>query len=129
MNEEKTQIADGVASVLNAELDALLPLAAKAIGLKVQYSNNWGDYSIGEPYSKNEQRWNPLEFDKDAFCLLVELEMTIDFQQDSVSVFSKLFDRFDIPPCIRHFGDDKKQNTRIAIVQCAAEIGKQTVSI
>lgn len=126
MNEEKTQIADGVESELNAELDALVPLAAKAIGLNVQYSNNSGDYSIGEPYSKNEQRWNPLEFDKDAFQLLVELEMSIDYQPHSVWVFSKFFHPFgDVYPFVRHFADNKKLNTRIAITQCAAEIGKR----
>ena len=124
MNNEKLEA--GLASDLNRELEALLPLAGKAVGLSVQYSDNWGDYSTGEPYSKNEKRWNPLKFDEDAFQLLSELEMSVDFQHDSVWVFSKFFHPFgDVYPFIRHFADDKRQNTRIAITQCAAEIGKR----
>lgn len=57
----------------------LLELAAKAVGIKAQYSDNFGDFSIGEPYSKGEVRWNPLDFDDDAFRLAAQLSLKVDF--------------------------------------------------
>jgi hypothetical protein len=56
----------------------LLEMAAKAAGIKAQYSDNWGDFSIGQPYSPGEIRWNPLTDDGDALRLAVKLHMSVD---------------------------------------------------
>lgn len=55
----------------------LLKLAANAAGMEAQYSDNFGDFSIGKPYSKGEIRWNPLVDDGDAFRLAVGLGIEV----------------------------------------------------
>jgi len=71
--------------------DELLTLAAKAAEIKAQYSDNYGDFSIGEPYSRDEARWNPLKFDGDAFRLMTLLRIRLmypDFEACGDSVLA-----------------------------------------
>lgn len=97
----------------------LLELAAKAAGLKVQYSDNWGDYSIGEPYSKGEKRWNPLTDDGDALRLAVSIQLLVnvgDFMAYATDGEFKAEEMSD--------GQDIYEATRRCIVRAAAEIGR-----
>lgn len=111
----------------------LLEMAAKAAGLKAQYSENYGGFSIGEPYSKGEFRWNPLDDDGDAFRLAFTLRLNIKFLGGFKQVQAaresdsneKRYDLFGIvgygPGTAR---DPVIENARRAIVRAAAEIGK-----
>jgi len=93
--------------------EQLILLAAKAAGLKVQYSNNYGDFSIGEPYSRGEVRWNPLTDDGDAFRLAVRLDL---FDENGLFIHALAVAMNEFPGAL--------QATRYAIVRTAAEMGK-----
>jgi len=105
----------------------LLLLAAAAAGIKVQYSDNFGDYSIGEPYSKGEQRWNPLTSDKDAFRLMASLRIYLvypDFEACGDTVLAK-------SPEVSKFVAEapiNREGCRRVIVEVAAEIGRRGLS-
>lgn len=102
----------------------LLEVAAKAAGMKAQYSDNFGDFSIGEPYSKGEIRWNPLTDDGDALRLAAELRMTVDIglwrEEAQVRAYDKILGG------MYHIDEkgDRLVASRRAIVRAAAEIGK-----
>lgn len=102
----------------------LLELAAKASGLKAQYSDNFGDFSIGEPYTKGEKQWNPLTEDGDALRLAVQLKLQITpgtYNKDEFTAFHS-----GLGEAIEHWSalQDENAATRRAIVRAAAEIGK-----
>lgn len=102
---------------------ALLALAAKAAGLKAQYSDNCGDFSLGEPYSHGEIRWNPLTDDGDAFRLMTTLRIRLifpDFEAcgDSVVARCNELDLVVEQPLTT-------EGYRRAIVEIASEIGKK----
>jgi hypothetical protein len=60
----------------------LLEKAARAAGYTgFGYSNNFGDYSLGDPYSRTEARWNPLTNDADAFRLVVDLGVDLSISK------------------------------------------------
>ena len=93
----------------------LLELAAKAAGYVVEF--------IGEDAFRNGQMgyWNPFEDDGDAFRLMVELEMSVEVYSTGIVVKN----RYGYPTqiCLSH--PDPHVATRRAIVQAAAEIGRQ----
>ena len=95
----------------------LLELAAKAAGLSVQYSDNFGDFSIGEPYSPGEIRWNALTDDGDALRLAVKTQLEISIFRDHVTAYHRS------GWCDELFRDDAYAATRRAIVRAAAAIG------
>ena len=102
--------------------DEITILSAKAVGLKVGYSNNFGGYSVGEPYSKGEYEWNPIFSDRDTMHLICEKKINVSHGRDFVSatVFR---------PTIHiklHVTDDLDRDNQIklAVATCAAEIGK-----
>lgn len=99
--------------------DQMTILSAKAIGLKVGYSNNFGGLTVGEPYSRGEYEWNPLFSSSDALMLaaMTGQAIFIDLPHDrptyaSSGAFSK-----------KH-GKDKLDAVRWVITRYAAEIGK-----
>lgn len=118
----------------------VMELAAKAIGLEV-YESPDGTmqnrpvlaFSVGglmgtTPY---EEQWNPLEYDNQAFWLLVDLRLSI-FVEDSdgsarnISVEdSRGLAHISVQPSAT--GDNAHAATRRAIVLAAAEIGKANV--
>lgn len=98
----------------------LLEMAGKAAGLKVQYSNNFGDFSIGEPYSHGEIRWNPLTDDGDALRLMVKLKMCIYRTDAYLSARTSGGDQIEFI----EMGEDPGVLTRRAIVREAARIGR-----
>lgn len=97
----------------------LLRKAAEAAGYEeFGYSNNFGDFSLGEPYSANEVRWNPLKDDTDAFRLMVKLHldvMTCSQQRGEIQVGGAVSATIFQP-----VGDDPDAATRRAIVRAAA---------
>lgn len=102
----------------------LVMLAAKAVGFMAQYSENFGDFSIGEPYSKNERRWNPLDFDGGALRLAVDLDMDVCLSTFKKEVTAFLYCNGEIVSKTETFGADKHAATRRAIVRAAAAIGE-----
>lgn len=114
--------------------ERLILLAAKAAGLKVQYSNNYGDFSIGEPYSKGETRWNPIEDDGDALRLLAVIARHAAFRFSAGKTIHGNNILLDLetsaPKTVQVAsldsgeGDVAKSMRRI-IVSAAAEIGKK----
>lgn len=104
----------------------LLILAAKAAGFEAQYSENFGDFSIGEPYSKNERRWNPLSFDGDALRLAVDLDMDVCLNKSREAVTAwGCYGEVGLISKNENYGNDKHAATRRAIVRAAAAIGEQ----
>jgi hypothetical protein len=108
---------------ISADDERTLLLAAKAAGVKIQWSNNFGDFTIGEPYSRGEVRWNPREDDGDAMRLLCivwkfKSAQGVDFWRSGpvklLAAFNELFAALAAgePAKVRH-----------AIVAVAAEIG------
>ena len=90
----------------------LLELAAKAVGLKLQY-NYLGGRDANQP-------WNPLEDDGDAIRLAVILSLNINIVASGVFV-----SRYEDEPVITEKTDeDIYAATRRAITRAAAEIGK-----
>lgn len=104
----------------------LLELAAKAIGLKLQY-NYLGGRDANQP-------WDPLEDDGDAFRLMVELDIAVDpFSPESSTVayldttLHKVNPETESPR--EWHNDDPYAATRRAIVCAAAKIGEQLQSL
>ena len=102
----------------------LLQFAAKAAGYEytqlaplLHPKVNWGVCTI-------DGLWNPLVDDGDALRLAVKLGMCVDCVDGSMMV------EFFVKDKIKHIGieiytDDPYAATRRAIVQAAAEIGKE----
>jgi len=110
----------------------LLGLAAKAAGITAQYSNNFGDFSIGEPYSADERCWNPLDDDGDALRLAVALYLDVLYYRGFEEVIVQGEGTPDTPTTLGEllevrepFGGDIASSTRRAIVRAAAEIGRR----
>jgi hypothetical protein len=91
-----------------------LELAAKAIGLKLQY-NYLGERDANQP-------WDSLEDDGDALRLAVKLRICYgpNLQGDLAVAFHD-----DGPSMTEPYEPDPYAATRRAIVMAAAEIGKQ----
>ena len=101
--------------------DQMTILSAKAIGLKAGYSNNFGGFSVGEPYSRGEYEWNPLCSDRDAMLLAVETGQAVftGLPHDRPTYASS--GNFS-----KKYRGDKAAAVRWVITRCAAEIGKST---
>ena len=93
----------------------LLELAAKAIGLKLQY-NYLGGRDANQP-------WDPLEDDGDALRLAVKLGINIGYVSDGVSIIGSVSGDHEFEEINRA---DPYAATRRAITRAAAEIGKAT---
>lgn len=103
--------------------DELVLLAARSAGLKVQYSDNWGDFSIGEPYSRGEVRWNPLDFNDDAFQLMISLRLDIEFDGPSGLRVNYTDAQGRLCTVEQLVLADPAADVRRGIVRAAAEIG------
>ena len=92
----------------------LLEYAAKAVGYTdIAYEDGWWlevRYGLTEAVWNGEDYWNPLESDADAFRLAVKLTVLNGY-------------RISIPNVDE--GEDQYAATRRAIVETAAEIGKE----
>lgn len=68
--------------------------------------------------------WNPLSDDGDAFRLAVKLELRLGTHcNDKMACASDIHGRCEVQ--VVEWGDDKYAANRLAIVLCAAEIGKE----
>lgn len=105
--------------------EELIMLAAKAAGLTIQYSNNFGDFTIGEPYSRGEYRWNPLDNDGDAFRLMVALSLDIVFDGPSGMRVDYVDDRGKLCTVEQLVLADLAAAVRRTIVRAAAELGAE----
>ena len=104
----------------------LLELAAKAAGIKAQYSENMGDFSIGEPYSHGERRWNPLTDDGDALWLAVRLHITPNAGETKCSATWWIRpDLIEQDSVVEPTNTDAYAATRRAIVRAAAAIASR----
>lgn len=108
----------------------LLELAAKAAGkYGLRYVDNepiQGSYRTGLWCDFEDQCWNPLTDNGDAFRLAVKLKMDIRPSEEiqAINIWSYFLDRW-----IGEFYDgdnDPYAATRRAIVRAAAEIGRAT---
>lgn len=102
----------------------LLAMAAKAAGIEAQYSDNYGDFSIGDPYSKGEVRWNPITDDGDALRLAANLRIGLGDRETTVTAFYRQGMSTGSVYVEEHDTTNKARATRRAIVRAAAEVGK-----
>lgn len=97
----------------------LLYLAAKAIGTYFVDGESWDDGA----------GWNPLEYDEDAYRLMVQLKLRINYdtviEYDVVEVFGPERDDFSCDCTTETIEEDQCASVRRAIVRAAARIGKQ----
>lgn len=94
--------------------EELLELAAKAAGFTLE--EHWDDDQYYPWCVETDAFWNPLLDDGDALRLMVELKIDVALYNKCVSVN-------DVP--LEFYGDDPYAATRRAIVNAAAEIGKE----
>lgn len=97
----------------------LLRLAAKNVGLSFTDQNV---YYHGV-YCNDATWWNPLTDDGDAFRLAIKLGISVGptfAGNKAVAFIVSTGHVVEVP-----YGDDRNYSTRLAIVQAAAEIGKQ----
>lgn len=96
----------------------LLELAAKAIGTYFVEGESWDDGA----------GWNPLEYDEDAYRLMVQLKLRINYDKvigcDVVEVLGPERDDFSCDCTTYTIEDDQCAAVRRAIVHAAAKIGK-----
>lgn len=107
MNENNADFT----TTTNKAVVETLRLAGKAIGEVINYSDNCGDFCIGEPYN-GEKDWNPLVSNEDAFNLAVKLGIFL--RSDFIKYLSEALAR----------KNDREQATRLAITFIAARIGE-----
>lgn len=89
----------------------LLELAAKAAGIDVFWHAGWNSLAL----KRNNQAWNPLTDDGDAFRLAVKLHLLYGINDDILNHYLAI--EFSL--------DDPYAATRRAIVMAAAEVGKR----
>ena len=105
----------------------LLELSAKAAGYDVNFAeetNGW--YPNGYDNDGDvDTWWNPLKCDGDALRLAADLRLTVEvFDKQSVAhTYFANNGRLDYVMADSR-GDDRRLNTRTAIVRTAARIGK-----
>lgn len=93
-------------------------LAAKAAGYLTETWVGNDAYIAGMM-----SRWNPLEDDADAFRLMADCKINVEFENHAV-VATSYCDREAIATdCRELFGTDKHAATRRAIVRAAAAMG------
>lgn len=110
----------------------MLELAALAAGIKYKWKQEdyaYGDFGI---IPKGWRRcWNPLRSDEDAFRLMVQLKLRINYdtviEYDVVEVLGPEQDDFSCDCTTYTIEDDQCAAVRRAIVHAAAKIGKQLV--
>lgn len=99
------------------ETEKLVTAAGIPMGFKVTWSNNVGDFSRGEPYSKNDKRFNPLHRIDDAYEVMFKLEIDSAFDSKNLNVTASKNGKsytFD--------GESKRDAFCKAVTHCAASL-------
>ena len=129
MTEKIEQLEAGLASDLNRELEALLPLAAKALGRELGTDGDFYILKQKKPLVKDGDcyQWDSFEpyfKNNDAMKLAVDLRMSIycaGVDKACATAYAnghiEAYADFDDRP--------REVAIRMAILRCAAEIGKQ----
>lgn len=94
----------------------LLEMAAKACSLET-WTDIDGNIYCGDP----ERRWNPLNDDADAFRIVSNLQLTVQF--GNVVIGRVVQVSWDDNDCMQFVEDDAAMPRR-AIVRAAAQIGR-----
>lgn len=102
----------------------LLELAAKAAGIRVEYTAP--SLLTGQVFQlffdgEHQIEWQPLDDDGDALRLAVKLKMSIDVEERTQHAWSHIV---WVAPCFEPLIDDPYAATRRAIVRAAAAIGE-----
>lgn len=100
----------------------LLELSASALGFPVHWGHVFSDGKFQLVPWLLGIRWNPLENDADALGLAVKLNIVVSPAQNHVRVFPLGVEQ--VPDIMIEFKNDGLSEVRLAIVRCAAEIGK-----
>ena len=103
----------------------LLELAAKAVGVDIEWRRSAGAYYYDDPETGREE-WTPLYNDGQAFWLAVELGLVVCVMRNAG--FTGVY----LPACsvggkydeVQHHGNDAHAATRRSIVLAAASIGE-----
>ena len=100
----------------------MLTLAAKVAGTNILYLEE-KDYFI----DSSDTYWNPLEYDEDAFRLMVALGMTVKFIDIDDKVCVQVFNKDNIDLTLHVVGSDRMGDVRRAVVRFAAWLAKSNV--
>ncbi|EGC6279312.1 hypothetical protein H9U83_004320 [Salmonella enterica] len=101
----------------------LLINAARAGEIQGKYYIAYSERDVNEGIDIGAGRlWNPLTRNEDAFSLIVNLYMDLDFSDRGVTV-NNPDTGVSFTQKVNH-GDDSEKATRLAIVNCAAIIGE-----
>ncbi|MDD2341581.1 MAG: hypothetical protein PHV54_01655 [Tolumonas sp.] len=98
----------------------LLELAAKSVGVKLEYRQDCGAHYYNNPETGRE-RWNPLEDDGQALRVAVKLRLQVSPNDYDTMVNARL--PLHITAVETH-NNDQYAATRRAIVRVAADIGR-----
>jgi len=99
----------------------LLELAAKAAGYQIDPHTN-GKVLRGLYFIRRGQNWQPLERNDDAFCLGVDLRISLEMAPEHV--YAVHTDTSATQYRDTGSGKPMDQVVREAIVACAAEVGR-----
>jgi hypothetical protein len=108
----------------------LLTLAARAAGITLTWPDGHDEYPRVKDADGRFWIWDPVDFDGDAFGLMVELSMRVEvWNQDYMHLAPYVDVAFDLSAGMdgevtKRVGDDPRAATRLAITRAAAEIGK-----
>lgn len=100
----------------------LLEMAAKSADMKCVWSDEYNTMYF--PGLESMGVWNPIDSDGDAFRLLCALGMALAVQYGEISVGSNYKYGIIVTERFEDYQNDKHAATRLAIVKCAAEIGR-----
>jgi len=129
MTEKNTQLEAGLASDLNRELDALMPLAAKALGRELGTDEgfyilkqkeplvkdgDWYEWDSFEPYFENDSAMKlAIDLRMSIYCAGVDKACATTYANGHIEAYADFDDR------------PREVAIRMAILRCAAEIGKR----
>ncbi|WP_027949837.1 hypothetical protein [Haliea salexigens] len=99
----------------------LLEAAARAGGYVLEWRE---DYQCMEYPNKPDFCWNPLESDADAFRLMVDCEIDVEYLNESIEASCWTRGAYsDLLRATETFGTDKHAATRRVITRAAAAMG------
>lgn len=98
----------------------LLELAAKAAGIHIEYRRSSDAYYYDDQDTGREQ-WCPRDDDRQAVKLAVKLRMCVSVEHDAQAA---VWQGDELLAFNEPLGDDECAAVRLAVLRCAAEIGR-----